>query len=97
MEKTGAGEPKKPDKVGCLPFLLGAVLGFVLALLWSRSQVHTMGADYVIRGEPRIMLVFTHAMLGAVFGGFVVTLIAKLRRKLKKADPPRQDKNDESQ
>ena len=97
MEKTGAREAQKPAKVGCLPFLLGALLGFVIAFLWSRSQVHTMGSGHVILGESRMRLVFTHSMLGAVFGGLMVTLVVMVRRKLKGSNASPPDKHEDSQ
>ena len=79
-------EPVKPPsppsgKVGCGSFVLGAILGFVAVLLWSRTQHHFLGA-YEIRGENRSILVLSHAFLGALVGGFVVAAIGPLRRYL---------------
>jgi hypothetical protein len=95
MGKPATGKPHAADnKVGCLPFLLGAILGFLVVLLWSRSQVYMMG-NVVIRGESRSRLVFAYAGVGAIAGGFVVSVISvvlrKWRRRRASQQPTRKD------
>ena len=76
--------------VGCLAFLLGLPLGFVVAYIWSKSQVHTLG-NHVVHGEGRAMIVIGHAVLGAIIGGIVVPAIALIHRKLTSGPSERED------
>ena len=76
--------------VGCVAFLLGPPLGFVLAFIWSHSQVHTLGS-HVAHGEGRAVIVIGHAFLGAIIGGIVVPAIALIHRKLTSGPSERED------
>lgn len=75
--------PKRP-RTFVLPLLVGAVgaiLGFVVALLWSRSQIHMIGS-YVLHGESHGRVVFAHASLGAIIGGVFLCGVVLVCRKI---------------
>jgi hypothetical protein len=74
-------------KLGCLTFVAGAILGFIVALMWSNSQVHTLGSQE-LRGENRSRIVLAHACLGGILGGFLVSGIVVIRRKFKERHKP---------
>lgn len=84
--KETATKPKihSATGVGCLAFIVGAVVGFVALYIWSNSQVHTAGSGYALRGDHRAMQVIGDALFGAFVGGSVVSAIALVRRWLKK-------------
>jgi hypothetical protein len=81
MPKEADPKRKSTAALGCLTFIVGAVLGYVIAFLWSNSQVHMLGSQE-LRGELRTRTVFAHAFLGAIVGGLLVSGIAVIRRKL---------------
>ena len=86
MSTADQQEPKpQPERgVGCLPFIIGAVIGFALGFAWGDSRDHVIGQNYVVRGEHRGMLVIGDAVIGALIGGFAVYVAARIRRALKK-------------
>jgi hypothetical protein len=81
MPADTAPKRRSTATLGCLTFVVGAILGFIVAFMWSNSQVHTLGSQ-VLRGENRGRIVFAHAGLGGILGGFLVSGIVVVRRKL---------------
>jgi hypothetical protein len=84
LEVMPTNTASKRPRTFVLPIVagaFGAILGFVVALLWSRSQVHMIGS-YVLHGESLGRVVFAHAGLGAIIGGLFLSGIVVVCRTI---------------
>jgi len=71
-----------PAGIGCLIFVLGAIVGLIAGYIWGNAQTYASDTGHVYRGDARGMLVLARAFGGALLGGAVALVIASLWRNM---------------